>query len=412
MLSAAHAWRLLAPLVIALAGCSLLVDQNLADKPGEDLGLSSGGAGSGGSAGSGGGAAVWEAMSTAFAPRVDAAAAWIGSGMFVWGGFDDAADRSDGAIYDPAKNAWTAVSSASAPSPRSLAVAVWTGSRVVVFGGGPSQTGEGINDGAEYDPASDTWSTLNPPGPPSAGRRRPIAFWTGSLAVFWGGEADGAPLSSGLRYEPSTQSWSSVDKNNAPGPRRGSAWAWTGSKLLMFGGTIDGIGATSEGFEYDPELDEWSAMGSSNAPSPRYDAFAVWMGGADGNGEFLVWGGRGADDKELNSGARYNPATGEWKPIPTQGSPSKRAAPVGEAGIGAWTGLRAVLVGGIDGPSFKTDGSVYEPASDAWRAPVTSWPSGQAHERGVSVWTGQEIILWSGRDNSGSLLDVGERFMP
>lgn len=403
MLSAAQAWLFLGPLAIALAGCSLLVEENLADKPGEDLGLGTGGSGSG--------AASWESMSSDFAPRVDAAAAWIGSGMFVWGGADDAGDRSDGAIYDPQTDVWKPVSDTGAPSARSHAVAVWTGSRVIIFGGGPSGSGDGINDGAEYDPASDTWSSLNPPGPPSAGRRRPIAFWTGSLVVIWGGEANGAPLSSGLRYNPTTSDWASVTKNAAPGPRRGSAWAWTGSRLLVFGGQIDGFGATSDGFAYDPVQDEWTKMGGANAPSPRYDAFAVWMGDAAGKGELLVWGGRGENDEELTSGARYNPDDETWTPVATQGSPSKRAAPSGEAGFIAWTGLRAVLVGGIDGSSFRTDGAIYDPAGNAWPWPVPSWPGGKAHERGVVVFTGQEVLLWSGRDG-GSLLDTGARFMP
>ena len=469
MLSAAHAWRLLGPAVIAFAGCSLLVDQNLSDKPGEDLGLGgsgAGGAGSGaagsGSSASGSGTGVagvpigcdgscdptaccgggcvdlstnedhcgacdhaclagrvcsggqcapsWAAMSTGFAPRVNAAAAWIGSGMFVWGGSDDVSDRSDGAIYDPEKDSWKTINSASAPSPRALAAAVWTGSRVIVFGGGPSSTLDAYTGGAEYDPASDTWASLNPPGPP-AGRRLPIAFWTGSLAVFWGGEAKGSPLSSGTRYDPSTKMWTPVTKTAAPGARRGSAWAWTGSRLLIFGGAIDGIGATSEGFAYNPALDQWTVMSPSNAPSPRSDAFAVWMGDASGNGELLVWGGHGADDKELTSGARYNPATDIWQPVASQGSPSKRAAPWGETGFGAWTGSQAILVGGVDGPSFKTDGSSYDPASGSWPAPVPSWPSGEAHERGVWLWSGREIIVWGGRDG-GSLLDSGERFMP
>jgi N-acetylneuraminic acid mutarotase len=347
----------------------------------------------------------------AFAPRVDAAAAWIGSGMFVWGGFDDVTDRSDGAIYDPEKDAWKNISGDLAPSPRSFAAAVWTGSRVILFGGGPSGTQDAFGDGAEYDPAADTWSALKTPGPPSAGRRLPIAFWTGSLAVFWGGEAKGAALASGLRYEPPTQTWTQVSKTGAPGPRRGAAWAWTGSKLLLFGGNIDGMGATSEGFAYDPAKDQWSIMSPSNAPSPRYDAFAVWMGDASGAGELLVWGGRGADDKEIASGARYNPATDQWEAIPTQGSPSKRSAPAGRTGFTAWTGLRALLVGGVDDPSFKTDGSSFEPASDAWVAQVPPWPGGEAHERGVGLWTGRELIVWGGRDG-GSLVASGERFLP
>jgi N-acetylneuraminic acid mutarotase len=468
VLPVAHAWRILGLAVIALAGCSLLVDQNLADKPRED----GGGGGGGGTAGAGAGSTTsasgsgmggipigcdgscdpaaccgggcvdlntnadhcgtcdkaclagrvcsggkcvpaWAAMSSAFsfAPRVDAAATWTGSSMFVWGGFDDAKDRADGALYYPEKDTWEAISNGFAPSARALAAAVWTGSRVIVFGGGPSGSQDAFGDGAQYDPASDTWSALKSPGPPSAARRLPMAFWSGSLAVFWGGEAKGAPLASGLRYDPAGDTWTPVTKTGAPSARRGAAWAWTGSKLLIFGGTIDGVGATSEGFLYDPKLDQWSAMSPTNAPSARYDAFAVWMGDASGMGELLVWGGRGAGDKEVDTGARYNPATDQWQAISTQGSPSKRSAPMGRSGFTAWTGLRALVVGGADGQNFKTDGGSFEPANDAWSAPVPSWPNGKSHERGVGLWTGRELIVWGGRDG-GSLVEGGERYLP
>lgn len=455
MLPAVHAWRLLRPVIplLALAGCSLLVEQNLDDKPGEDLfpgdpgGSTTGPSGDcAGSCAPGtccGGTCVdlssdeahcgacnspcpagrscedgacgpgWAAMSPsalAPSPREGAAAAWIGSGMFVWGGFDNAVDRADGAIYDPTLDTWKPVSDVAAPSARALAAAVWTGKYAVVFGGGPTGSDDALSSGGRYDPTSNAWLSMAEPSPP-VGRRLPIAVWTGSHVIVWGGEAKGAPVAGGGRFDPDKNAWLDISKMGAPSARRGAAWAWTGSRLLLFGGEIDGMGSTSEGFAYDPAANKWSAMSSMGAPSPRYDAFAVWMGDASGTGELLVWGGRNNNNGELDSGARYNPATDAWEPVAPQGAPSERSAPAGRTGVAGWTGLRALLAGGLDNGDIERNGGAFDPAQDAWPAPIPPWPSDADHERGVGLWTGRELILWSGR-HGGALVDSGERFMP
>lgn len=84
--------------------------------------------------------------------------------MIIWGGDTIGVNRNDGAAYDPVTNTWTAVSTAGAPSPRSRHTAVWTGSNMIVWGGLPGPT----NAGAVYDPATDAWTPTamtRPPGP-------------------------------------------------------------------------------------------------------------------------------------------------------------------------------------------------------------------------------------------------------
>jgi hypothetical protein len=344
------------------------------------------------------------------APRRLAAAAWIGDGMFVWGGRGEAGDLDDGAIYDPASDAWKPLGGDGAPSPRVMASAVWTGSTVVVLGGGPWATGEGYADGGRYNPASKTWTPVSPPSPPT-GRRLPIAVWTGARVLIWGGEVNGTPLSGGGLYNPSNDTWTSLPTDGAPSPRSGAAWTWTGTKLLIFGGRINGIDATSEGYVYDVAGLKWSSMSSSDAPEPRYDAFAVWMGEAGGPGEMLVWGGRDAGNDELDSGARYDPVANQWITVSNMGAPSNRSAPAGRSGVAGWTGLQVIVAGGLDGNNVQTDGGHYDRGGDDWPLKVPSWPSGSAYERGVGLFTGREIIVWSGFESGGHITG-GERYKP
>jgi N-acetylneuraminic acid mutarotase len=100
---------------------------------------------------------------------------------------------NDGGQYDPAADAWSAATATGAPSVRVAHTAVWTGSTMIVWGGyawgGPSSP---FNDGGRYDPAADAWSAMTMAGAPSA-RAGHTAVWTGSRMIVWGGRQGPAP---------------------------------------------------------------------------------------------------------------------------------------------------------------------------------------------------------------------------
>jgi hypothetical protein len=59
-----------------------------------------------------------------------------------------------------------------------------------------------------------------------------------------------------------------------------------------------------------------------------------------------------------------------------------------------------------------TDGGIYNSTTNAWTA-VAAWPSGASHLWGAGVWTGSELVLWSGRSaTSSTLTTAGERYLP
>ncbi len=102
------------------------------------------------------------------AARSWAAQTSLGTRLFVWGGqtaslpenaTPDSASAflDDGALYDPARNAWT-VTPTSELSPRSHAVAIWTGSEVLVAGGRDER--HTVASAALFNPATNRWHSL------------------------------------------------------------------------------------------------------------------------------------------------------------------------------------------------------------------------------------------------------------
>ena len=99
-------------------------------------------------------------------------------------------------------------------APRAYMPAVWTGSEMIVWGGGNNQIGQVYNDGARYNPTTNTWNLTNPTGAASA-RYWHTAVWTGSEMIVWGG-FQAVFDQSGGRYNPATDTWTPTSLVNPP----------------------------------------------------------------------------------------------------------------------------------------------------------------------------------------------------
>jgi hypothetical protein len=96
------------------------------------------------------------------------------------------------------------------------------------------------------------------------------------------------------------------------------------------------------------------------------------------------------------------------------GAPSARYLLNRQTGWSARLSSRvSLLLGGYNnGGTFQTNGGIYNSTTNGWSA-VTAWPSGASHLWGVGVWTGSELVLWSGRSGTTSALSAaGERYLP
>jgi hypothetical protein len=185
----------------------------------------------------------WRPIATAGAPsgRATHTAVWTGTEMIVWGGVDaNLSWTGTGGRYNPATDSWQATTIAGAPIGRNNHAAVWTGTRMIVWGGNSGAVGNpALDTGGRYDPATDAWQAMtkiNSPANPPAARSLHTAAWTGSEMLVWGGiDSSGLPLNSGGRYNPSTSRWSQIDAAGAPPARTGQTGIWTGSALVVWG---------------------------------------------------------------------------------------------------------------------------------------------------------------------------------
>ncbi|HSH23644.1 MAG TPA: hypothetical protein VK975_06255 [Acidimicrobiales bacterium] len=134
---------------------------------------------------------------------------------------------------------------------------------------------------------------------------------------------------------------------------------------------------------------EWGPMTASPL-AHRILAASAWT-----DDELVVWGGRGCAagrcDNETSApfgdGAAYDPDADRWRAL----APSPLSARSGAAA--AWTGDEVVMWGGRDASGPLVDGAAYDPEEDSWR---TISPSPLGARSVQATWTGEEVLLWGG----------------
>lgn len=168
--------------------------------------------------------------------------------MIIWGGEyrvgSSVLQRIDGASYDPATNSWTSLSSAGSPDRISYSIgnSFLVNDNLLI----PSLN-EGV--GTRYDVASDTWL-------PMSSSRSHVAIDSYDSAVM-------SPLGNG------------------------SVVIGMGSKQFVWG-NYSGVGATNTGAIYDSTTDEWIEATLENAPSNPIPQFTkgIWTGN-----KIIIWDG-------------------------------------------------------------------------------------------------------------------------
>ncbi len=295
-----------------------------------------------------------------------------------------------------------------APIERARHTAVWTGSRMLVFGGEKNTspntlaTMQYYADGSSFDPASNTWTAISATNAPSA-RSRHSAIWTGTRMIIWGGSARaGGALNAkndGAIYDPATNTWTPMSSQGAPSAREDHTAVWTGSRMIVFGGSIANIGNcvglgscfTGDGASFDPNTNTWTPISTTNAPLARGMHSAVWTGS-----RMVVWGGGGLHPSfglsSLNSGGIYDPATDTWNATATAGAPAGR---VGHASV--WTGTRLIIFSGQDFyvGTYFADTFAFDPVTNIWTT-LSSAGAPAARVFSAAVWTGSQMLVHGG----------------
>src|SRR5262249_29546397 len=200
--------------------------------------------------------------------------------------------------------------------------------------------------------------------------------------IVWGGFF--GVLNTGGRYNPSTNSWTTTSLTNAPVDRWRHTAVWTGSQMIVWGGYNDS-GAVNTGGRYNPSNDSWAATTLTNAPDARGNHTAVWTGS-----EMIVWGGIGFFSNDVSTGERCCAQSAPSTPTPKR--------------------LRTPSASPTPSPPPSMTGGRYNPITDSWIATsTTNAPDGRASH--TAVWTGSEMIVWGG-DNDSGVLNTGGSYNP
>jgi hypothetical protein len=247
--------------------------------------------------------------------------------------------------------------------------------------------------------SDDTWSLIRPEG-----RKNHTAVWTGSEMIVWGGRSDIGMLRSGGRYDPATDSWTAVETDGSPPMRDAHTAVWTGDEMIVWGGNFVGF-ATATGYRYDPTTDSWTQLSTSGAPLARWGHTAVW---AEDEGVMLIWGGitscSGDNCNYTGTGGAYDPASDTWSSLP-----AGLSARSGHTAT--WTAAGMMVWGGRNASDYLGDGSVLQGSVGSWAwvdLPADNAPAPRAHH--TAAWTGLQLIVWGGENESGPLAD-GARFI-
>ena len=299
-------------------------------------------------------------------------------------------------------DSWTPTTIVNAPFARRGHTAVWTGSEMIIWGGLDQNFVE-TNTGGRYNPALDSWITTSTTNAPSI-RWRHTAVWTGIEMIVWAGSDSNMFLNSGGRYDPVSDTWTATSSGNAPTARVDHTAVWTGGEMIVWGGYgCSGNCNFNSGGRYNPGTDNWTPTSTVNVPSARFGHAAVWTGS-----DMIVWGGTDAmvNHTYLHTGGRYSPANDNWTPTSLMNVPLGRIAHTA-----VWTGSEMIVWGGVDETFNVTNtGGRYNPLNDSWVATsLSNAPSPRADHTGI--WTGSEMIVWAGND-TGGYFNTGGRYNP
>ena len=237
------------------------------------------------------------------------------------------------------------------------------------------------------NPPPDTTITAHPPNPTNSGSAS-FSFDCDQPPCTFECNLDSAGWSTCSSPKNYGGVWTTTSAIGAPGARENHTAVWTGGEMIIWGG-YNGFDLNT-GAKYNPATDSWNATSTTNAPLGRHNQTAVWTGT-----EMIVWGGYNAS--YLNTGSRYNPTTDSWTSTSTNNVPAAR-----ENFTAVWTGALMIVWGGLGITGSLNTGGSYNPSEDSWAA-TTPTNAPTARDRHTAVWTGNEMIVWGtcSTDSSG-----------
>lgn len=154
-----------------------------------------------------------------------------------------------------------------------------------------------------YDPDTDSWSELT--ALPTSRAKPGVATVGGKIYVTggWGSTSDPDPTVN--VFDPASETWSTLDGVTNPAPTAAPGTAVVAGKIYLVGGCTDGsCTASDETVAFDPQTETFTTV----APYPRP---VSWMSCGGLGAQVYCAGGSGAETEAH----RYDPASDTWTPI-------------------------------------------------------------------------------------------------
>jgi hypothetical protein len=330
---------------------------------------------------------------------------WTGEELLIWEPSIKGKSGS-GVFFDPIRRTWNALPMPNAPGEYTGTQMLWMDKRAFYM---DPDSGADFKTAKYYD--FSTGKLLKTPQENTPLLRIQNSFfedapknyaqvWTGEVLLIWGGSQNGnIALNDGAMFNPETNSWTKIASEGAPSPREYPSFTWTGEELLIWGGrACDRSSCTwlEDGARFSPKTNTWRPLSTKNAPSARHSPLSQWTGT-----HWVLYGGK-APLKDPSApfeggfsgaftklgGASYDPAKDEWTPIQQQKSFSQfEFADVfstmdGNVVFSVHSEKEAAL-------------AVLQPNTGEWVFDKDSRPL-EGRSGGVSVWTGHRVLLLGG----------------
>lgn len=233
--------------------------------------------------------------------------------------------------------------------------------------------------GAVYNPHTNIWRRL--PNGPLGVREGYASVWTGKELLIFGGHAgDGIATPTAAAVNPQTGSWQRLPTLDAvKGLAVANGAVWDGREAFVSGDLYhhDRFAGPIL-LAFSPETDKVREIDLAKAPIAPNQRSQLDPVGWSGT-EVVFWTGAVSSSSLV---VRYNPASGRWK--------KASAAPCTGSTQIAW--IRNGVVAGCGTSGVQ----IYSPRTDSWRTINTEPSPLNTKERSAIVWTGTNLIVWSG----------------
>lgn len=198
------------------------------------------------------------------------------------------------------------------------------------------------------------------------------------------------------------------DMSPDPEPRMESESVWTGDSLAVFGGQMlndDGQHGFVTEFESGvPTV--WFPMNPENQPVNRAGHTIVSTGSG-----VIIWGGEN-QTALLDDGGYYDFESNTWTLIskPVVDEADEESEPViwpsaRKSHSAVWTGAEMLILGGRNESGDLSDGYAFNPVDQTWRQ-LSEEGASQARSDASAVWNGDEVLMFGGRSNNSALNDL------